>query len=302
MKKILFLVVLGVLGAVVYFQWQDQQEPVATVSPIGEVPAVPSAASSPRYPIPSLPPTSASVEVLAEPIQQESEVTIALAPASIMADPLPALNNSNAEMKELFSSLFGSDVVRSLFNLDEIIRRFVVTIDNLPNKKLPRKNLLVTRAAGAFQVVNEAGGMVIAPDNAARYAPFVSLATQVDAEQLVAIYVRFYALFQAAYAELSYPNAYFNDRLVDVIEHLLSTPVVDEPIQLVQPKIFYQYADAELEARSAGQKILLRMGSVSAEQIKTKLREIRRLLIEPSLLQKQLGQDASPEVKPSVAE
>lgn len=297
MKKILFLIVLVMLGAVVYFLWKDQKESVVTELSIVEVPAEQNAASSPRYPIPSVSPTPSSVESMAELVPQASEDNIALAPVAAMADPLPTLNNSNVELTALFSTLFGNDVVRSLFNLDEIIRRFVVTIDNLPNSKLPRQQLLVTRVAGLFQVLNEADNMVIAPDNAARYAPFVNLAAQVDAEQLVAIYVRYYALFQEAYAELSHPNAYFNDRLVDVIEHLLKAPVVNESIRLLQPKIFYQYADADLEARSAGQKILLRMGSDNAEQIKGKLREIRRLLIEPSRLQNQLDKNATPEAE-----
>jgi len=50
----------------------------------------------------------------------------------------------------------------------------------------------------------------------------------------------------------------------------------------VQPKVFYVYADPKLEALSAGQKILLRMGSANAEQIKAKLREIRQALTRVS--------------------
>jgi hypothetical protein len=40
----------------------------------------------------------------------------------------------------------------------------------------------------------------------------------------------------------------------------------------------YQFADPELEARSAGQKILIRMGSENAARIKAKLQEVRREL------------------------
>jgi len=50
----------------------------------------------------------------------------------------------------------------------------------------------------------------------------------------------------------------------------------------VQPKVFYEYADPKLEVLSAGQKILLRMGSANAEQIKAKLREIRQALTRVS--------------------
>jgi hypothetical protein len=43
----------------------------------------------------------------------------------------------------------------------------------------------------------------------------------------------------------------------------------------VQPKVLYEFADAELEARSAGQKLLMRMGAANAERVKTRLRQFR---------------------------
>jgi Protein of unknown function (DUF3014) len=46
----------------------------------------------------------------------------------------------------------------------------------------------------------------------------------------------------------------------------------------VQPKVLYQFADPELESRSAGQKILMRMGPVNESRVKAKLRDIRKAL------------------------
>jgi hypothetical protein len=39
--------------------------------------------------------------------------------------------------------------------------------------------------------------------------------------------------------------------------------------------VFYQFADPDLERRSAGQKIMMRIGNENASTLKTKLREIR---------------------------
>jgi len=63
--------------------------------------------------------------------------------------------------------------------------------------------------------------------------------------------------------------------LIPIIDHLLATPDISEPIQLVQPKVLYQFADPELEKCSWGQKTLIRMGPANAAAVKTKLREIR---------------------------
>ena len=67
----------------------------------------------------------------------------------------------------------------------------------------------------------------------------------------------------------------FNDRLVDVIDLLLATPTPEEPITLMRPKVLYEYSLEELEELSAGQKLLLRMGSEHAATIKEVLREFR---------------------------
>jgi hypothetical protein len=104
----------------------------------------------------------------------------------------------------------------------------------------------------------------------------VRIAELIDAQKLGDVYVRLYPLFQQAYEELGYPKKYFNDRLLAVLDHLLATPDLNEPVKLVQPNVFYVYADPDLEARSAGQKILMRMGSKNEAKIKAKLREIKQ--------------------------
>ena len=47
------------------------------------------------------------------------------------------------------------------------------------------------------------------------------------------------------------------------------------PVELKQGRVFYEFADPALESRSAGQKMLLRMGSDNADVLKKKLRELR---------------------------
>ena len=133
-----------------------------------------------------------------------------------------------------------------------LIRNIVATIDNLPRSKAAPRLLPVQPTSGALSTTNAGDNLVIAPDNSARYAPVVALVHAIDTKQLVAIYVRFYPLFQQAYRELGYPDGYFNDRLVAVIDHLLATPDVKPPIALVQPKVLYQYADPELGSAVSG--------------------------------------------------
>jgi len=195
--------------------------------------------------------------------------------APLKPEALPALNQSDTAIWEALSGLFGEPSLKNLLRPQEMVRHIVVTIDNLPRKTVAARLLPTKPVAGGFRVTERAENLAIAPGNAARYTPYVRLAEMADARDIVALYVRFYPLFQSAYQDLGYPEGYFNDRLVAVIDHLLAAPEVEAPLMLVQPHVLYQFADPELEEQSAGRKILLRMGEENAARVKAKLRQIR---------------------------
>ena len=100
-----------------------------------------------------------------------------------------------------------------------------------------------------------------------------------DLELVAETYRRFYPLFQESYVRLGYPDGYFNDRAVEVIDHLLLTPEPEGPVRLVRPHVLYEFADAELESLSSGQKLLLRMGNENTARIKRVLIEFRALIV-----------------------
>jgi hypothetical protein len=196
--------------------------------------------------------------------------------AAPTAQPLPALPESDAAMEDALVALLGEDPVAKYLVPKNVIRRIVVTIDNLPRKKVAVELRPLVPTPGTFVTSGTEEASLLAEENYARYEPLVKLVATTDARQLAELYIRFYPLFQEAYQDLGYPQGYFNDRLVAVIDHLLETPEVSGPVELVRPKVFYEYRDQDLENRSAGQKLLIRMGPQNAAAIKKKLEELRR--------------------------
>lgn len=196
-------------------------------------------------------------------------------PEKLPEKPLPALETSDSTLKNALAELSGGSGLVDALILQGLIRRVVATVDNLPASKVAMRVLPVKPVGGAFAVSGEEENYTIAAANAARYAKYVKLAEAIDSKKLATFYVHYYPLFQQAYRELGYPKGHFNDRLVAVIDHLLEAPELKTPVALVRPKVFYLYADPELERRSAGQKILMRMGAENAGKIKAKLREVR---------------------------
>jgi hypothetical protein len=267
--SVVFLIVLVGIVFLAFPPPPPPQEPLLTTAP-----------TEPPTPVPTEPAIRYPVAVPAPPIEPPPT---AMEPGAEPAPPAPALDPANRVPQQLLTLLDGKKTLFELLQLDHFIQRLVVTVDNLPRKDLPRRQLPVKGATGLFLIQGETGQEMISPYNSRRYAPFVELAEALDSDRLADIYVRHYPLFQKAYADLGYPSAYFNDRLVEVIDHLLETPEISEPIRLERPGVLYRFADPELEGRSSGQKILLRIGSENAMKIKVKLRELRADLISRSL-------------------
>ena len=194
-------------------------------------------------------------------------------------EPLPPLVDSDQPMQHALESLIGKESVERFVISKDLVRHFVVTIDNLPTEKAAERLRPVKPAPGKFAVAGAEDAPVLDPANYERYKPLVQLVLSTDSQQLVATYARYYPLFQEAYESLGHPPKYFNDRLIEVIDHLLTTPDLQNPIALAQPNVQFVYADPKLESLSAGQKVLIRMGSNNATAVKDKLRDVRRELI-----------------------
>lgn len=256
----LIMIVAVVLAAVFVWRGLHPPEPAtAPAPPAAAAPAPAPATTAPRFPI-------------------GAATSAAEAPAA-----LPAVGDSDAVLQDAMAGLFTAASLDRVFHLQAIVPRFVATIDNLPRPTVALSRMSVKPVGGALETAQSDGRTLLRADNASRYSTYLRVMEAADTQRLVAAYVRFYPLFQKAYEDLGYPGGYFNDRLVDVIDHLLAAPEVPAPIALAQPKVLYEFADPALEHLSAGQKMLIRMGLVNESRVKAKLRDIRRALTGQTL-------------------
>lgn len=208
----------------------------------------------------------------------EPEIRYPVATDEEAAKELPPLDESDASFRSALSGLIGANTFKSLFQPQNIVRRIVVTVDNLPREVVADRLRPVQPAAGRFPVVRNGDQLTIAPDNSKRYTPYVRALEQVEPEAFGKLYQRFYPLFQTAYRDLGYPKGHFNDRVVAVIDHLMNVPELEGPVAVEQPHVFYRYADPKLESASAGHKLMWRIGTDNARRVKAKLRELRAVI------------------------
>ena len=235
-------------------------------------------AMQPGQPVPSAPMAAAPATSATAPVQHPI-AQVQTAPASASTAPLPALDQSDDEVTSALQRLAGGSELSALLVRPQVIARIVASIDAMPGRSLGGTMLAARTPKGAFVTRDADGRTVMGEENAARYAPYMQIVEQVDPSALVAWYVHAYPLFQQAYRQLGYPHGYFNDRLIVVIDDLLAAPEPAGPPALQPSKGQYVYADPALEARSAGQRLLLRTGPANEAAIKAKLRTIRSLLV-----------------------
>jgi hypothetical protein len=194
--------------------------------------------------------------------------------AGIIVEPLPVLIESDTALTRQLAGVTGTDVLSEYLVKDQVISRFVVTIDSLTSRKVPSQFNPLKPVGDKFIVETLGDKVVLSPKNFARYDGYVASLNKVNPEMLMATYRRYYPLFQQAWEENGQQGS-FDDRLNDVIDSLLDTPDVPGPVYLVKPEAFYLFEEPELEAMTAGQKILIRMGSVNASIVKEKLAELK---------------------------
>lgn len=227
--------------------------------------------------VPEPPPT------VEEPVEEPGPLHPVEQPANVAEErpelvSLPPLNESDSYLKLELAEIF-DESVEGMLAESGLIERVVATIDNLPRARVAERIRPIGPIGDPFQVDNgqdASGEYSLDEGNYRRYESLVNLLASADVDEMVDLYRRYYPLFQKAYVNLGYPDGYFNDRLVEVIDHLLETPEVSGPIALVRPHVLYEYEDPELEALSSGQKMLLRMGTGNAARVKAKLRELRQ--------------------------
>lgn len=258
------LVLAAIAGYLYYEQRQEEAPPETIVRLRPHLPAEPDAVPEvqqpppgPQYPVTPAPDAEPAGEAPSEP-------------------PLPPLGESDSAVREAASEVMGQEPVDRFLVPDGIVRRIVATVDNMTRDRVSMKVRAVPAIEGNFRARGPEEDLVIDETNFERYRPFVDAVAAVDPARAAAVYRRFYPLFQQAFEELGYPDAYFNDRLVAVIDDLLAAPEVAGPIRLKRPGVLYTFADPDLERRSPGQKMLIRMGSTNANVLKEKLRALRR--------------------------
>ena len=204
-----------------------------------------------------------------------------------LAFPAVGLGASDEAVRE-FAAVLSADpeFARWLLSRD-LVRTFVVAVDNIANGLSPKSHIGFFSPKGGFRVARTRSGTLVDPASYARYEPVVAVARSLDAAAAARLYRAVKPLLQEAYAELGYPGVDFDDTLVRAMGEILEAPVVDGPV-LLEPKVLsYAMTDPALEGLSPAQKQVLRLGPKGVAAVHAKIGELAAALgVAPARLPK----------------
>jgi hypothetical protein len=266
-KKTLLVVITAAVIALILllvWYWQSTQEP----QPFEPIPV--------SEPVAVIPPA-----VVQEPAPQ----VVYEAPEPVVTTvPLPALNESDTNVLSAIQGL--SQQALKYAVPDEVVRKFVRAINALEEGKVVHEYRPIVSPSAGF-IAEELPGVDgepkqyrLSPKNYQRYDPYVTLLANLDTDQVMALYKRFYPLLEEAYAEMGLRKGNFHSVFIAGIDNILAATVIEDEVLLVRPKVFYEYADPALEKSSEAQRLLLRMGPENSHNLQESLRKLRAALME----------------------
>jgi len=227
-------------------------------------------------------------DVISEPVVLNEELSLEV----ITIDPVaitPALDHSDSWVQKKLSGIIWKKELLGLLINEDIIRRFVVFVDNFAQGNIVYSHSPFIKPSTSFiakeQIENDNLGsdsqiFKLDESNFKRFSIYVDLLRAADTDILVEWYKELQPLITEAYSELGYPEQEFKDVLQRSIVKVLDLEFPKGNIELVQPSVMYQYKSPKVEALDDADKLMLRIGKDNLLIIKSVLLEINEKIIK----------------------
>lgn len=239
---------------------------------------------------PAATPVAEPADVLSATQEPEDELSAQAADAGVdptllpaeqevaATEPLPALDESDVVVKQKLLALPWKAGLSSLFVSEELVRRFVVQIDNIAQGRLVPEQALFKGLTQDFKAKQNGQQYQLDVANYQRYQRYLDLLESAPKAEVAALFNQLYPLMQQAYLELGYPEAQFRDRVQQAITLLLAAPEIADGPMLVLDSVQYTFADGEIEQLSMAHKQMVRLGLKNQQRLKLLLVAYQPLL------------------------
>lgn len=209
-----------------------------------------------------------AVPAVSEPVATEDAET------QLALGEVPLLVDSDPWLREVVGQISNHPQLAEWLVTPELIRGFVVVVDNVAEGLTPRKHLKMAAPTKKLTAGEVDGKVFIDPASYQRFDLLVDVIDSLDTEGTAELYRAIRPMCEQAYQDLGYPGDGFDATLNRAIQRVLAVPVVNGPIELESKVTAYQFADPALEDLSPAAKQFLRLGPDNLQRLQTKLRAL----------------------------
>ena len=193
--------------------------------------------------------------------------------------PLPPLEESDELVRDQLSAAGVGPMLSPPEEQEDLVQRSAALVDGFSRGVVLRKLLPVDPPKAAFSALEEDGKMYMNPAGYSRYDSYSEAIDSLDTSALVSSFDTLRPLYEEAYGQLGLDPNDFDNAVIRMLDRVLATPEIDEPIALTRKSVMYKYADPQLEQLTPMQKQLMRMGPDNIRRIKEKARALREGLL-----------------------
>ena len=221
-----------------------------------------------QTPVAPVPPATPAEEVAAE-----------TPPSPVIHEPvlvLPTLNESDAFVRERLPAA----VPEPWQAREDLLRRAAVVLENASRGEIPKRQLSFLAPDGNYPVraVEVPGAerprFFVDPAGFERYDRYLDMLEALPPEEMALLLRDVAPLLGEALAELG-TDITVSGSILEAVDQMLAVPVLRGEVELVQPKVLFEYADPALEGLTELQKQVLRMGPDNVERLQAYLRTMR---------------------------
>ena len=232
-----------------------------------------------REPLPQPGPAADAVPDAAAPASAAEEVMTQTPPSPAINEPvlvLPTLNESDAFVRERIPEA----VPAPWREREDLLRRAAVVLENSTRGEIPKRQLSFMAPDGLYPVRKEEvpgadrPRFFVDPAGYERYDRYLDMLEALPPEEMALLLTDTAPLLGEALAELGTQVA-ADVAILEAVDQLLAVPVLSGEVELVQPKVLFEYADPTLENLTDLQKQVLRMGPDNVARLQAYLRTMR---------------------------
>ncbi len=224
--------------------------------------------------------------------EETAEEEVVPAPMDPPGPPLPALpslNESDTAVMDIASDLDPLQKLSALLIPDRVLLKFVRAVIALDEGNVVKDYRPLESPAPPMKVIAideplniEIGQRYrIDPANYGRYNAYVDALVAVDKERVAALYHHYYPLLDEAYQQYGVDRGGFLNVTLRAIDAVNAVKINDFNAVLIQPKVFYEFQDPQLQAKPGPYKLLFRLGPDHSAKVQAALRELRAALVKP---------------------